>query len=454
MENKSKKLAMKEKLAYGLGDCSANVVTALVGTYLTAYYTDTVGIAAAAVGTMMLLARIFDGVTDIVMGVIVDKTSTRWGKARPWLLWTAPFMAIALVLLFHVPSGMSDGGKLIYAYLTYIFQNCIVYTANNLPYNALLSRMTLDVQDRASTASTRFVMTQITNLIVTSLTATLMGTVGWHWLSIIYGIVTCILLIISFLGTKEHIGEDIESGEVKLEKVPVKEALAALVKNKYFFMQTALFCVLYMGAVGSGALQFYFCDNILGNVQIITLVSMASTLAAAAVNLILPVFVKRFGKRKMMMIGCVSMGFGSFVIGSMQHSIPAIMVGTAFKGLGIGVLSSSIFALTADIVDYGEWKTGVRSEGVVNSCTSFGMKVGIGLGSALGAWILEFGGYVGTAEKQTQSALDAIGFGFGYMGVIVAALCLVLCIMLNVDKHIKQIQEDLEAKHSKNAAEA
>lgn len=444
----SKKLSMGEKLSYGLGDCSANVVTTLVGTYLTAYYTDTVGIAAGAIATMMLLARIFDGGTDIIMGIIVDKTSTKWGKARPWILWTAPFMAIALILLFHVPSGMSDGGKLIYAYFTYIFQNCIVYTANNLPYNALLSRMTLDVQERASASSIRFVMTQLTSLAVTSVTATLMGSLGWHWLSVIYGLVACILLIISFAGTKEHIGEDAESGVVRVDKVPIKDSLLALIKNKYFFVQAILFCVLYAGAVGSGALQYYFCDNILGNVKIITLLSMASTLAAAAVNLILPRLVSYFGKRKMMMAGCVLMGVGSTVIGYLEYSIAAIIVGTALKGFGIGILSAGIFATTADIVDYGEWKTGVRSEGLVNSCTSFGMKVGIGLGSALGAWILEFGGYVGTAETQTQSALDAIGFGFGYMGTIVAVVCLVLCIMLNVDKYIKEIQRDLEKKHA------
>lgn len=447
MKQATGKLKMSEKLAYGLGDCSANVVTTLVGTYLTAYYTDTVGIAAAAVGTMMLLARIFDGVTDLIMGAIVDKTSTRWGKARPWILWTAPFMAIAVILLFHAPSGMSDNGKLVYAYLTYIFQNCIVYTANNLPYNTLLSRMTLNVQERASASSIRFVMTQITSLIVTSVTASLMGSLGWHWLSIIYGIITCILLVISFMGTKEHIGEDAD-GIVKTEKIPLKTALMAIAKNKYFFMQTILFIVLYAGSVGAGSMQYYFCDNVLGNVQIITLLSMASTLAAAAINLILPKLVQHFGKRKLMAVGCVLMGAGSFIIGSMKYSIPAIMVGTALKGIGIGILSAGIFALTADIVDYGEWKTGIRSEGLVNSCTSFGMKVGIGLGSALGAWIPALGGYVGTAEQQTQSALDAIGFGFGYMGVIVAALCLILCVMINVDKNIKEIQSDLEQKHA------
>lgn len=157
-ESKDHRLSMSEKVCYGFGDCAANVYTALTGTFLTSYYTDTVGIAAAAVGTMMLVARLFDGVSDLGMGAIVDKTKSKYGKARPWLLWTAPFMMLGLILLFSVPGNLGDAQKLVYAYISYIIMNCIIYTANNLPYNALLSCMTLDVQDCASVTSLRFIM--------------------------------------------------------------------------------------------------------------------------------------------------------------------------------------------------------------------------------------------------------------------------------------------------------
>ena len=172
------RLSIGEKVAYGFGDSAANVYVAMAGSFLTAFYTDSVGIAAAAVGTMMLLARIFDGVTDLIMGAVVDKTKSKYGKARPWVLWSAPLMMIGLILLFTVPTSLSSGGKLAYAYVTYIFMNCLVYTANNLPYNALLSRMTLNVQDRATTASIRFVMTQFTTLIINAVTIPLVGRIG------------------------------------------------------------------------------------------------------------------------------------------------------------------------------------------------------------------------------------------------------------------------------------
>lgn len=447
MAYQSKKLTMKEKISYSLGDCGANVAVAMCSTFLTAYYTDTVGIAATAVATMMLLTRVFDGVTDIIMGAIVDRTKSKYGKARPWLLWTAPFMGIALVLLFNVPMGLSDSGKLVWAYLTYIFQACIVYTANNLPYNALLSRMTLDVQDRASTASIRFVLTQLTTLIINAVTAGFLATLGWFWLSVIYGIVCCIMLVISFLGTKEHIGED-ELGTVKVETVPLGEALPALLKNKYFYIQSLLFCFLYIGIVSTGSVTYYFCNSVLGNLAVITLTSMATTIPAMIVNMILPKFIARYGKRRLMIAGSVLMILGSIGVGAAGTNIPLVMAGLIVKGIGMGPIMSGVFAMTADVVDYGEWKTGVRSEGLVNCCTSFGMKVGIGFGSAVGLVIVNAGGYDGLAAVQTESAVNSIRFAYGYNGAIISAICLVLILLMNIDKYIKEIQKDLEAKRA------
>lgn len=441
------KLTWNEKFSYGLGDCGANVVVAMCSTFLTAYYTDTVGIAAAAVGTMMLLTRIFDGITDLIMGAIVDKTHTKWGKARPWVLWTAPFMAIALILVFNVPMGMSSNGKLLYAYLTYIFQNCIVYTANNLPYNALLSRMTLDVQDRGSAASMRFVMTQITTLVINAVTAGVLATVGWFWLSVVYGIVAMIMFVISFMGTREHIGEELD-GMVKVENIPLSQAFPALIKNKYFYLQSLMFVFLYIQVVSTGSMTYYFCNIVLGNIGVLTLTSMATTIPAMIVNLVMPKLMYRFGKRKLMMAGCILMIIGSVIVGAAGNNLVIAMFGLVVKGFGVGPIMSGIFAMTADVVDYGEWKSGVRSEGLVNSCTSFGMKVGIGVGSAVCTWILAIGAYDGTAAVQAQSAVNAIRFGYGYNGAILGAVCLVICFLMNIDKYIGQIQKDLQAKHA------
>ena len=451
MANSSKdhRLSIGEKVAYGFGDSAANVYVAMAGSFLTAFYTDSVGIAAAAVGTMMLLARIFDGVTDLIMGAVVDKTKSKYGKARPWVLWSAPFMMIGLILLFTVPSSLSSGGKLAYAYVTYIFMNCLVYTANNLPYNALLSRMTLNVQDRATTASIRFVMTQFTTLIINAVTIPLVGKIGWVNLSIIYGAIELVMLLICFMFCKEHIGAD-DSGVVKVENVPFKEALPAVLKNKYFYMQALMFLFLYINVVAAGMSGYYFSNVVLGNAAIFSLLSACQTAPAIAANFVNPALVAKFGKRKLMMIGSAMMIVGSLIVGAAGTNLPLIVIGIIIRGFGNGPIMSGIFAMTADVVDYGEWKYGKRSEGLINSCTSFGMKLGIGLGSAVGAGILSLGGYIEAAapEMQPMSAHMAIRFNFGYMGAIIGAVCLVLVIMMNIDKNIKQIQADLEKKHN------
>ena len=139
---------------------------------------------------------------------------------------------------------------------------------------------------------------------------------------------------------------------------------------------------------------------------------------------------------------------GSLVVGAAGANIPLVLFGIVIKGFGMGPIMSGVFALTADVVDYGEWKTGIRSEGLVNSCTSFGMKVGIGLGSAVCTWILAFGGYDGTAAVQSASAVASIRFAYGYFGAIISAVCLAIILMMNIDKYIKEIQKDLQAKRN------
>ena len=453
MATKNGRLAWSEKICYGFGDCAANVYVALASTFYTGFLTDTVGIAAAAAGTMMLVARIFDGATDLVMGAIVDKTKSRFGKARPWLLWTAPFMFIGLILLFLDPAK-SQAGKVAYAYVSYIFMNCIVYTANNLPFNALLSRMTLDVQDRAQTASFRFIMTQITSLIVNVFATNAIATIGtdgafWTWtkLAVVLGLVEVVMLMISFFGCKEHVGES-ASGEVVIKKIPMKVALPALLKNKYFFLQALLFMFVFINSVGVGSLTYYFCAGVMGSVTLLANTSMCNALPAIAANFVTPALVGKYGKRKVMICASLVIIVGAVIvgIGGTSHNLALVYVGLILKALGNGPLSAGVFAMTADVVDYGEWKTGIRSEGLVNSCTSFGMKLGIGLGSWVATLFLTIGGYDGMAAEQTAKALNTITFGFGYFGAIMAVVALVIVLMMNIDKHLPEIEATLKAK--------
>lgn len=442
------RLTWKERISFGMGDAGNNVAVVIMSTFLTAYYTDTVGIAAAAIGTMMLVARLFDGLSDLVMGVIIDKTNTRWGKARPWLLWISPFMGIGIVLLLSVPGNASEAGKLAYAYVTYIVVNCTIYTAFNVGYNALLARMTLDSDERQTTSSVRFILAQAMALLLSSITANLVAAVGWRTVSIVYAVICSVLTFVTFWGTKEHVGEIAdkqEKNKIK-EKVPMKVALKALARNRYFYLTAAMFLLLYVMQASTGAATYYYCNNVLGNISLMALLSIAQTLPPVILNFIIPSVTKKIGRWKCMMFGCVCLVIGHLIIGFANVNVPLVFVGMLIKGVGFAPIMSGIFAMTADVVDYGDWKFNVRSEGLINSCTSFGMKMGIGLGSALVTWILAFGGYAGTAATQTPGALLSIRVAFGFSGAILSAALLIICMFSNIGKYKAEIRATLEER--------
>ena len=450
MEGKTEyRLTAREKVSYSFGDCAGQIYVTLATYFLTGYYTDTIGISAMAVGTMMLVARIFDGSTDLVMGVIIDRTKSKHGKTRAWILWTTPLMAVALIALFSVPESASDSGKLIYAYITYILLNCIIYTANGIAYNSLLARMTLNIQDRCAASSIRFVLGNIMALLINGVTASLVTQIGWQKLVIIYAIVELVLLYACLFGCREHIDErELGTDEAKTVKVPLKISIPALGKNKYFFMQALMMVCLYINITLVGSMTYYYCNTVLGNLAVMTVITMAYNIPTILGSLVNPLLVAKVGKRKVLIICFAAAIMGRVLVGMAGSSFAILMLGVAAHGLALGPVYSNVFAMTADIVDYGEWKTGIRSEGLVTCSVSFGMKVGLGLGSAVVAWVLSHGGYVGTAAVQSAEAVSSIRFGFGYLSAILSVVCLVLTVIMNLDKNMEKIQSDLVEKHS------
>ncbi len=172
--------------------------------FLTLYYTDSVGISAGIVGTIMPVTRIFDGITDLVFGNILDRTNTKWGKAKPWLMAAPPMLAIGVILLFNVPGSLSDVGKIVYATITYVFITTIAYTIGGLSYSALLSLMTNDTQARTSASSIRFLLVTIVCVVLAAVTMPLVNSVGWSGVSLIYATGAAICLLLTIFGTKER----------------------------------------------------------------------------------------------------------------------------------------------------------------------------------------------------------------------------------------------------------
>ena len=207
MQRENVRLPLWKKICYGCGAGGGNVMSTLLASFLLSYYTDTAGIAAAAVGTMFVICRLLDGVTDFAMGGIVDKTNTKWGKARPWLVLCAPLMCIGIILIVSVPQGWSEAAKLVYAYVTYIFLNCVVYTIFGIAHTALLARMTRDFKDRNTTSTVSSILNNLVGLVVGTMITGLQMKFGWTITGIVLGIIAGVLILIPGIACEEDSDE-------------------------------------------------------------------------------------------------------------------------------------------------------------------------------------------------------------------------------------------------------
>lgn len=440
----TQKIALGEKLAFGAGDCGCNFVWNVLALFMTIYYTDSVMISAAAVGGIMLASRIFDGISDLVMGAILDKTKTRWGKARPWILWSAPFMAIALILTFSVPD-ISETGKVIYAFCTYFFLTVIVYTASNLPYNALLSFITDDQKERTSLSSIRFFMVNFLVIILSFVTPPAAKALGWFGITTIYGIIAMCCLLITFFFCKERV----EPVEVKKENISFVKSLGYLVKNKYFIYLVIIFVIDYIMFAVNGSSGMYYVKYIFHDENIFGMLVLFGNVPMMLSCLFFPVIANRFGKWNCMIGGYVVMIIGFGIIALFPDNYYCALLGNVIAGIGRAPHNAGLFALVADVVDYGEWKTNKRIEGVTYSVTSFGMKVGAGLGGAVTGIVLAMGNYDGSLVVQSASAITAIMAICAYIPIGICVLGILIMLTANIDKIYPQVVRDLAIRHAK-----
>lgn len=444
----SKKPSWKEILSFAVGDAGCNLVWTTIGSYLTLYYTDSVGLAAATIGTLMLLSRLLDGISDLIMGSIIDRTHTKWGKARPWILFSAIPMGLGLVIMFSIPQSMGYTGKLVFACVTYILMAAVVYTACNLSYNTLLALEAPDPKDRVTMSSIRFFLTMATVLFINYNCTSFVEKFGWTGMSLIFGAIAIVLLLITFFGTKERTNfeQNTKKDASTEQKLSVKESFGYLFKNRYFWLLTIIFVLNYTILGVNNGLRIYFARNVLGNVALMGTLTLCFILPKMIGNLVYPYINKFLGKWKSMMIG-----YGLELVGVLVMAFAPTCFETAAAGLillGIGGIphNAGLFAMVADVIDYGEWKTGVRLDGLTNSATSFGMKVGAGLGSAITGWGLAWAMYDGTLEAQTLETIAGIKTVYTIVPAILIVIGMVVLFFCNLDKIYPQISEGLAKK--------
>ncbi|SDZ57502.1 glycoside/pentoside/hexuronide:cation symporter, GPH family [Evansella caseinilytica] len=441
------KVSIKERIGYGFGDMASNVVVTAVSMFLMFYYTDVMGISAGVIGTIMFVSRIFDGLTDLGMGIAIDKTKSKHGKARPWLLWMAGPIAITTILMFSVPESWGTTATLVYVAVTYnlLF---LIYTAINVPYGTLNALITQDQHQRSILNIFRMSMAIGTTIIISSVTMPLIESFGgnpraWQLVFAIFSIVGMGLFILSFLWTKEKV----KPASEEANNVSVKDGVKALFKNKYWVLMVLIAVTVFIFQALISGITVYYAQYLLNDTGLVGLLTMSLFIPLLVGMLFMAPVLKRFGKRNTAMIGSVLIIIGSFIVLINPESLAVVLAGTIIRGIGFAPLAGTVFAMLADTIEYGEWKTGVRTEGLVYSGGSFGTKVGGGLGAAIIGWILAFGGLTdGGIEAQPESLFVAVKFLFIFLPVILCTILLVLFSFYKLDKEFPQIMKDLEQK--------
>lgn len=439
-----------ERLVYALGDLGSNFVWTFCSSFLTLYYTDSVLVSAGLIGTIMLVCRIFDGISDIGAGLLIEKTKTKKGKARPWFGGSIIPLVVIQLIVFNVPGSLSMGMKVAWIVISYLMLTVVAYTINNVSYHAMLPRISLTSEDRNKVSSLRGMFSFIAGLLLAILTPRLLAANGgekvqgaWTTVALIYSVLCLVFEAICFFGTKEKISCLDEKEESKQESHNLKQGVKELVSTKYFYITVLvfIFCFIINGIFLSSAV--YFTRDVFGNADLYSLVAIISILVAVIVMVFAPKLFSKFGKRNVL-LAAAAIGIVGGVIGyagAKGLNVTLVFVSTALHGVSLAPFVAAIFTFASDIIDYLQLKTGERYEGLVTSVSSIGSKVGTGLGAAILGWGLDIGGYDGSLAIQAQSALDAETFLLFIVPTIASAVCFICMWFWDIDKKIVELKK-------------
>jgi glycoside/pentoside/hexuronide:cation symporter, GPH family len=498
MTDQNQKLSFFEKAGYSAADSAANFVFMTMILFQTNFYTDVFGLTASAAAAILLWPRLWDAIADPIVGILADRTQTRWGKFRPWILFTALPWCVVMVLAYTTPKGWSMGPMIAYAAITNTMLMSI-YSMNNMPYAALGGVMTGDVVERAKLNSFRFIAVNAAQFIVGGFTLPLVAKFavghdrqyGWQMTMTIWAVLCLVLFLITFTTTRERIKP------INKEKSSPKQDFANLLKNNpwkvMFFMTLCHFCILSFrggalynyyhhyadkgalydwvqklglvvpaGAKASGLLETLGyvvhgdrSDLANSNVADVaySIINMLGTAITIIVILLSPPLAKKFGKKAVAVTGFSLASFGSLAFYSLSPTNVRGMVAlTAFVAIVYAPTIALIWAIYADVADYSEWKTGRRFTGMVFATIGFALKSGLALGSASFLWIMKYGFGYDTKLPDVPQAIQGFRACSGIVVGLLFAVCTVLLIAYPITKQLTiQMADELAERRKKSA---
>ncbi len=464
MQTVEEKLSLKEKIGYSLGDTASNLFFQTFMLFLMYFYTDVFGLPAATVGTMFLITRIWDTINDPIMGTIADRTNTRWGKFRPYLIWVAVPFGIFGVLTFTTPN-FDATGKLIFAFVTY---NLLMmsYTAINVPYSALMGVITPNSLERTEISSFRFVAAFVGGLIVQASVMSLVKyygkgneAVGWQWAMGTLSLLAIILFFITFITTKERVYPP------KEQKSNFKQDLKDLINNKPWLLiaGATVFQLLYV-VIRNSSIMYYFkyyikdqSISLLGansNISFDTLASsfmLSGTIITIIGAILTKWFAKKFDKKNTYSGALfISSLFCALFYFLKPQDVIIIFILNLVVSFALGPVSVLQWAMYTDTADYSEWKNRRRATGLIMAASLFSLKLGLTLGGAIVGWLLAYYGFVANIE-QTPETINGIKMLMSIYPAIAGIIGGALIIMYPLtNKMMSQIEAELSARRINN----
>lgn len=450
------RVPVSEKLAYCFGDPALTLMYTMTTTLLIYFYTNVVGISAGSVGMIMLVSRVFDGFSDVLMGTIIDRTHSKYGKSRIWILRLAVPYALAAIILFTMP-GMGPKGKIVYAFVTYNIMNTVVYTAISQPFHALGSLMSRDRRERDVICNIRMVLSITASMVITAFTLPLINKTAdiihheqgaWILVTAVYAVISVFVL----LNTYATCTERVQTAQKSKEDIPFWMALKATVTNPYFLIALGLmlFYTVYQIIIGTDLT--YYCQYVLNDVDLVMPLSASEKIATIIGIALLPKLLPKFGKRNLICAGCILGVAGQLIFLMNVTSVPLGVVTCIMRGFGIAPFYGVQYSLPSDAIEYGQWKTGLRIEGLMFSSMSMGQKAGSGFTSAIMGAILSmaaFDGLKATAAEQTAEAIAVIKGFYLYVPIAIWMIMFLIALCYKLDKKYDQMMRDLIARESK-----
>ena len=454
--NNTASLGWGTRIAYGLGDTACNVVFGMITALLTLFYTDYCGISVVTVGMVMLISRIFDGSSDVIMGIIVNKTKSKWGKARPWILWMSVPYVLCAVAMFCVPHTSSTTIQFWYIFVTYNLCTTVCYTAINVPYGTLSTMMTRSSHERDLLSIVRMALSPVGKIIAVTFTMPVVKLFGndqaaWIKTMSMWCTIALILLIICFVRCKETV--NFEAAQQEQPKVPASRALKALLGNPYFWATLVLWTVTCVHTTIIGTDLPYYCKYVLGNDSWYYSVIYTAEIVTLIVGALLcPLLLQKFNKRDLSLIGCIIVVVAHALIMVNPMSFQWVLVMTVIRSLGQAPLTSLVFGMMGDVVEYGQWKSHLRQESLIFGGGSLGFKISTGITSAVMTAMLEGAGFLSSVTggaMQPTSAQHMISSIFKFGPIFVWAAAIIVLLFYKLDKIYPTIVKELAEREAR-----